>query len=142
MSDSTYKNIQDILNNMRVNNTILKIHTPAYYNILYTIAKKHAEMETLADQYQAELRIIADKLLTKSDPSELNANWVTTQDICNKLTSLFSDEYFNLFKSAYGKHTEKPKTTNDSLKFYSLYQKENALLPISELGNIYPEWQN
>lgn len=54
MTSEMMSDIDDILNRMRINNTTLKIYTPSYYNILYTIAKMHAQFETLAEQYQAE----------------------------------------------------------------------------------------
>lgn len=136
---------------MRVNNTILKIHTPAYYNILYTIAKRHAEMETLAEQYQAEWRIIADKLSGKSESSDITENLSVAQTVCNKLTSLFSDNYFNLFFKAYGQDYTAPKLTNQNLKFYNysttsdLADQDNTneglVLVLDYFRKIYPEWQ-
>ena len=136
---------------MRVNNTILKIHTPAYYNILYTIAKKHAEMETLAEQYQAEWRVIEDKLSGKSESSDITENLSAAQTICNKLTSLFSDSYFNLFFKAYGQDYTSPKLTDQKLKFYNynttsdLADQDNTneglVLVLDYFRKIYPEWQ-
>lgn len=145
MSETAYNGICEILDNMRINNTILKMNTPAYYNILYTIAKKHAEMETLAEQYQAEWRVIADKIANQATIEDLTTNMTTAQDVCNRLTSLFSEEYFDLFFAAYGVNYKTPKITNKYLQIYNYgikdQQKETLILATECFNKVYPEWQ-
>ena len=94
MNQETHAKILQLLDNMRIYNTQLKIDTPPYYNILYTIAKKHAQMEVLAEQYISEWLIIENKL-QENPNAALDANYGELQRICNSLTSLFSQDYFN-----------------------------------------------
>lgn len=159
MNDEAYDGICRILDNMRINNTILKIHTPGFYNLLYTIVKKHAEMETLAEQYQAEWRVIADKYATALAADEeakaqdktanavatlnLTSNIQATVEIENKLLSLFTPEYFNLFKFAYGKQYVSTKLPKDvTLQYYDFNAKTDASPLVNfTVKKIYPEWQ-
>ena len=69
----------------------------------------------------------------------------TAQDVCNRLTALFSDEYFNLFFTAYGVNYKTPKITNKYLQIYNYgikdKQKETLILVTECFNKIYPEWQ-
>lgn len=65
-----------------------------------------------------------------------------TTELENKLVSLFSSPYFQLFKSAYGIQHKLVKLPPDiKLQYYNFQNKNNNSLVEFQNKHIYPEWQ-
>lgn len=121
MPESKQIQFKAILEKMRVNNTYLKLYTPKYYNLLYTIVKRNAEIEGLAEQYEGECRVIQDKLQNQDGTSQapdIAINQQTLNEVQNKITKLFSSDYFNLFVEAYGRPTPASQKDFETVQYY------------------------
>lgn len=99
--------LTDTLNQMRINNTWLKIYTPSYYSILYEITKRNAQLEVYAEQYEAECKLMAEKITNETmTDATLAQHQQQLSEIVNSITKLFSKDYFNLFRKVYGTKSE------------------------------------
>lgn len=103
--------IYEILNNMRVNNTWLKIYTPSYYSLLYDLVKTNAAIEALAEQYEAEWRLAAKKHNESSksvtpDPTEDYGAMERASSYIEQINNLLTEEYFARYKEVYGTANE------------------------------------
>lgn len=121
LTDVNKAGIYKILNQMRVYNTWLKIYTPNYYNAVYTLVKRNAELETLAEQYEAEYRVIEDKQITDFTDPTVALNLQTIQEIQDKMLKLVSDTYLHMFDIAYG----------NNVQYYKIAEPDTAKYPLS-----------
>lgn len=141
MTDAEYEGICRILDLMRINNVQLKIDTPVYYNILYTIAKRHGEIEALAEQCEAEYRVINDKCESATDLSsiDISSNDIEIAKNQRKITDLLSESYFKLFTQVYGNKVSTATTTNTKTCYYNFGVSNNSPMTTFEGWEVYPE---
>lgn len=121
LSAQDKQTMDEIFNKMRINNTYLKIYNPKYYNALYSITKTNAEIEVLAEQYEAECRVINNKAQDKeaSFSWDLVAeNLAKLNEIVDNITKLFSTNYFNMFDTVYGPASIQARKAADTTPYW------------------------